>query len=99
MSVKSAVSACEEGEHPDHSKELHRVNRIIGQIEGVKRMIEERRYCPDILTQTRAVNSAIRSLESKLLERHLEHCVRSAFNGLDGEEKITELVELFRKAR
>ena len=86
-------------EHPDHSKQLHRVNRIIGQLEGVKRMIEERRYCPDILTQTRAVSSAVRSLESSILQTHLENCVREAFKSgkRDSEKKIEELLEIFRK--
>jgi len=63
-------------------------------------MIEEHRYCPEIMTQTRAISSAVRSLEAKLLQRHLENCVRNAFkSGIkDGESKIEELVELFRKS-
>jgi DNA-binding FrmR family transcriptional regulator len=62
-------------------------------------MIEEGRYCPDILIQTRAVTSAIRSLEASLLERHLNHCVRSAFQSEDDnarQAKLAELVEIFR---
>ena len=85
--------------HPDHSKQLHRVNRVIGQLEGVKRMIEDRRYCPDILVQTRAAASAVRSLEANILETHLEHCVRDAFNQQDAastQEKIDELLEIFK---
>ena len=86
-------------EHPDHSRHLHRLNRAIGQLEGVRRMIEERRYCLDILTQTRAVSSAVRSLESNILQSHLENCVHNAFKSgkKDVEEKMEELVEIFRK--
>jgi DNA-binding FrmR family transcriptional regulator len=84
---------------PNHKAELHRLKRINGQIEGIGRMIEEGRYCPDILIQTRAVTSAIRSLEASLLERHLNHCVRSAFQSEDDnarQAKLAELVEIFR---
>lgn len=101
MTKANAVcSSCEESGFPDHSKELHRVNRIIGQLEGIKRMIEERRYCPEIMTQTRAISSAVRSLEAKLLQGHLENCVRDAFKSgkKDSEEKIEELIQLFRKS-
>ncbi len=91
---------CTQG-HPDHSKQLHRINRIIGQLEGVKRMIAERRYCPDILTQTRAISSALRSLEGSILELHLASCVKGAIESEEGyaEEKIEELVALFKKYR
>ena len=91
----------DEGTHPDHSKQIHRINRAIGQLEGVKRMIEERRYCPDILTQTRAISSAVRSLEANILKDHLENCVRNAFKSgkRDAEDKVEELVEIFRKYR
>jgi DNA-binding FrmR family transcriptional regulator len=102
MAKTSAVcNSCEESGYPDNSSHLNRVNRIIGQLEGVKRMIEDRRYCPEIMTQTRAISSAVRSLEAKILQGHLENCVRDAFssNAKDSEKKIEELVELFRKSR
>ena len=87
---------------PAHASEIKRLNRIIGQLEGVKRMIEERRYCPDILVQTRAATSAIRALESAILSGHLKHCVHHAMNSKspsDAAAKIKELVELFGKHR
>lgn len=86
-------------EPPDHSAELNRLNRIKGQIDGIARMIEDRRYCPDIITQTSAVRAAIASLEGKILEKHLNACVRSAFKagGSNSEEKIQELLEIFKK--
>ena len=85
-------------EHPDHTKEISRINRIQGQLEGIKKMISERKYCPDIITQTSAVRAAITSLETVILEKHLSSCVRDAFKGnqSDSEEKISELVEIFR---
>lgn len=86
-------------QHPDHSKQLHRINRIVGQLEGVKKMIEDRRYCPDILTQTRAISSAVRSLEANILQLHLENCVQDAFNSKKGyaDKQIQELVDIFKK--
>ena len=100
IKASEVCSSCEDSGFPDHSKELHRVNRIIGQLEGVKRMIEQRRYCPEIMTQTRAISSAVRSLEARLLQAHLENCVRDALKSgkKDSEAKIEELIELFRKS-
>lgn len=82
--------------HPDHSKELARLNRISGQLEGVKRMIEERRYCPEILIQLRAIRSAVRAVESNILKTHLQSCVVQSFaSDADREQKIEELKKLF----
>lgn len=86
--------------YPDHTTELHRINRIMGQLEGVKRMIEDRRYCPEILIQTRALASAIRALESAILEKHLHQCVKSAIQSgkaKDADSKMKELLNLFQK--
>jgi len=47
-------------EHPDHRKELSRINRISGQLDGIKKMIEDRRYCPEVLTQLQAVRGGIK---------------------------------------
>ena len=63
-------------------------------------MMEERRYCPDIITQLRAISSANKSLEASLLETHLEACVAGAFksnNTKDQKEKIAELIKLFKR--
>lgn len=86
--------------HPDHSNDIARLNRILGQIEGIKKMIEDKRYCVDILTQTKAVGSAIKGLEASILERHLHHCVSSAIeakNKNESQKKIEELLDLFTK--
>ncbi|PIR33711.1 MAG: hypothetical protein COV36_02175 [Alphaproteobacteria bacterium CG11_big_fil_rev_8_21_14_0_20_44_7] len=86
--------------HPDHSKELANLSRVAGQIEGVKKMISERQYCPDILTQLRAARSAMKSVEAKILEAHLGACVEEAFaskNVVLQKQKIDELKEIFKR--
>lgn len=82
----------------DHSENISRLNRIGGQVEGIKRMIEEKRYCTDILMQLRAVRSALKSVESNILQKHLQHCVAQSFNSDENkEQKIKELKMLFDK--
>lgn len=76
------------------TRDLQRLNRIAGQVEGVKKMVVERRYCPDIITQLRAVRAAIRSLEASMLEVHLHACVTAAFQSKDREEKVENISEL-----
>ncbi len=86
--------------HPCHQKELTKLNRIAGQVEGVKRMIEDNRYCPEILAQLKAVRSAVRTVEAQVLEAHLQHCVTDAFEGNDkaaAQEKINEIKDLFKR--
>lgn len=87
--------------HPDHSAEIKRLNRIEGQISGIKRMIEERRYCTDIIAQTRAVSAAIKALEAEILKSHLTHCVTEAFSSDDEkarQDSIDEVMTLFKKS-
>ena len=82
----------------DHSAQINRLNRIVGQLQGIGRMIEGKRYCPEILLQTHAVISAIRSLEGGILEEHLRHCVKLAFTAKDkaeSEQVIQELIDLY----
>ncbi len=84
--------------HPDHGAEHARLNRIVGQIEGIRRMIDERRYCPEILGQVAAARAALQGLAASLLERHLSHCVNSAMSkGQDTKKAVNEVVEIFRK--
>lgn len=86
-------------QHPDHSKALVRINRIIGQLNGIYKMIEERRYCLDILQQIKAVGAATQSLEKSIFEVHLRNCVKEAMlskKTADIEDKIDELMSLIR---
>ena len=83
--------------HPHHAAELPRVRRIRGQIDGIERMIEEGRYCVDILMQVKAARAALQALESAVLKSHLEACVKSALEAKDSFEagkKIAEITEL-----
>jgi len=99
MTTQTCTS-CETDQYPDHSAQMSRLNRISGQISGVKKMIDERRYCPDILTQLRAVRSAVKSLEAEILETHLGACVVDAMQSQNQQEidqKIAELTNLFRR--
>ena len=86
--------------HPSHKAELPNLNRISGQIEGIKKMIEDGRYCPDILTQKRAIRSAIKNLELRILDTHLSSCVTQACISHDQDEqrkKIDEIRELIKR--
>lgn len=96
----TSVSVPKSPAHPDHGAQLSRLNRISGQLNGVKRMIEERRYCPDILTQVRAARAALRSVELLILGTHLRHCVAEAAQANVPEvsqAKIEELVALLEQ--
>ena len=91
---------CEKKKHPSHEKQLPSLNRISGQVEGVKKMIDEGRYCPDILTQMRAIRSALKSVEANILETHLGHCVTDVMeqgSKKTRDEKIQEVKELFKR--
>ena len=86
--------------HASHDAEMKRLNRIAGQIEGVKKMIEEGRYCPEILSQLRAVRSAVKGIETEILRRHLSSCVASAIQSGDEASRtksINEVASLFSK--
>ncbi|MBW3580492.1 MAG: metal-sensitive transcriptional regulator [Actinobacteria bacterium] len=62
---------------------LKRLARIEGQVRGLQRMVEEDKYCIDVLTQVAAVNKALQSVAVGLLDQHLRHCVRDAVGGDD----------------
>lgn len=91
---------CTTKKHPDHSGETGKLNRVIGQVEGVKKMIAENRYCPDILVQLRAARSALKTVEANILESHLRGCVAEAMaqgKAADVDSKILEIKELFKR--
>jgi DNA-binding FrmR family transcriptional regulator len=72
---------------PQHD-ELTRLRRIEGQVRGIQRMIQEERYCVDLLTQLRSVQSALQRVNDSILERHLRHCVVDAARS--GSEELRE---------
>ncbi len=81
-------------------KLLSRLARIEGQVRGVIRMVEEERYCLDVLNQLEAVKAALNRVEAEVLKGHANHCVAHAIksgNAHDQKEKFDELVELFSR--
>jgi DNA-binding FrmR family transcriptional regulator len=78
-------------------KLLNRLSRIEGQVRGITRMVEEDRYCIDVLTQIQAVRAALARVESEMLKNHLSHCIESAIvsgNANEQRKKAGELIEL-----
>ncbi|MEM9617012.1 MAG: metal-sensitive transcriptional regulator [Pseudomonadota bacterium] len=81
---------------------IKRLNRIEGQVRGIARMLEEDRYCIDILHQMQAVKSAMARAESEILKAHAASCVAEAIssgNKKAQQEKVSELIDLFDKLK
>jgi DNA-binding FrmR family transcriptional regulator len=80
---------------------LRRLNRIEGQVRGLSRMVEEDRYCIDIITQIAAVRAALRRAEEEILHDHVAHCVDDAItsgNRAEQRRKIAELMDVIGRA-
>lgn len=85
--------------HPSHSSQIAKLNRAIGQLEAVRRMIDERKYCVDIMTQLRAARSAIKNVELGVLETHMHACLSNACHA-EPEQRdthVTEIMTLLKK--
>ena len=78
----------------DHQDKLVPLRRAEGQIRGIHKMIEDRRYCVDILYAIGAAIGALRNVESKILKDHLNACVKTAFGGKSRSEKDQKLREI-----
>ena len=81
-------------------KAMARLNRIEGQVQGVRRMVEEEKYCVDILLQISAIQGALEQVRKILLGRHIESCVADAVasgRAGDRQKKIEELLEVFSR--
>jgi DNA-binding FrmR family transcriptional regulator len=80
-------------------RNLKRLRRIEGQVRGLQKMVEEDRYCADILTQVSSVHEALRAVARELMRNHLKHCAATAIRSSDAEaeEMYDELVELMYK--
>ena len=79
----------------------NRLSRIEGQVRGIARMIDEDRYCIDVLTQLQAVRAALAKVETEMLNDHLHHCVEAAISGGDAEDqrqKASELIHLLQRS-
>lgn len=85
-----------------HGACITRLRKIEGQVRGVVRMIEERRYCIDVLTQIHAIKAALAKVEDEILKDHAENCVEEAITSGDAAEqrrKFAELVDVLGKYR
>lgn len=79
----------------DHQDKLVSLRRIEGQVRGIHKMIEDRRYCVDILYAVGAAIGALRNVESKILKDHLNACVKTAFTGQSAGEKSRKIQEIY----
>jgi len=83
--------------YPNHEAQLIRLGKIEGQIKGIRRMIEERRYCIDIVQQVRAATAALEQVKLGVLESHVRHCVKDAARSQQPElldEKLDEVMRV-----
>jgi DNA-binding FrmR family transcriptional regulator len=80
------------------TRNLKRLRRIEGQVRGIQKMVEEDRYCADILTQVSSVHEALRAVARELMRNHLKHCATAAIKSSDAEAEAMydELLDLMR---
>src|SRR4026207_863219 len=92
MVCRMSESETHHGYHDQKDSHLKRLRRIEGQVRGLQRMVEEDKYCIDILTQVAAATKALQSFSLELLEEHLGHCVVDAARkgGPEAQEKVRE---------
>jgi DNA-binding FrmR family transcriptional regulator len=85
----------------DKTASLKRLSRIEGQVRGLARMVEEDRYCIDIVTQISAVRAALRRVEEEILRQHIAHCVEHAIesgSAAEQRKKVAELMEVLGRS-
>jgi len=103
--VTTTEHAHTHGYTKDKEALIKRLHRIEGQVRGIEKMVEDDRYCIDILTQIAAVNTALESLAFKILDEHVRHCVAGALASGDAQdaatktEELLEAVQRFTKTR
>ena len=89
-------------ERANRDKLLNRLSRIEGQVRGIHKMVEQDRYCIDVLTQLQAVRAALAKVETTMLQDHLGHCIEGAITSgdpVDQRAKINELIQLLERSR
>ena len=77
-----------------HQEQLTRLSRIEGQVRGIANMIEDQRYCMDILTQLKAIKRAVSAVESNIIEEHVNHCVHKAIDSRNRRETTKMMEEI-----
>ena len=78
--------------YPSHTEHLKRLARVEGQIKGIQRMVEDGRYCIDIIQQITAARRALEQVALSVMRRHVESCVSDAVQSKNGSAKISELM-------
>lgn len=89
-------------DNPNHYNQLTALKRIEGQVRGLQKMIEDRRYCVDIMTQISSVVGALLRVQDNILDKHMQMCLSTALKGkTDAEKKIkiSEVLAIIRKFR
>lgn len=76
---------------------INRLKRIEGQVRGIQKMIEEDRYCVDILIQISAITAALKGVGFTLMEEHTKHCVTNAVKSGDGDQAFEELIDVIKQ--
>ena len=102
MKSQTEAKKCAHHSHPavvqpNKSALLKRLHRIEGQARGVAKMVEEDRYCVDVLTQIAAIQSALDALAMQLLASHTNGCVRTAIQSGNGDAAVDELMKLLKR--
>lgn|SRR5438552_4048770 len=92
--METSSTAATHGYLPHKPEILKRLARIEGQVRGIARMVDEERYCIDILTQLAAVDTALEAVGLKVLDAHVKHCVTRALTSGDPNEAETKTAEL-----
>ena len=82
---------------PKHNELLPRLRRIEGQVRGITRMVESRRYCIDIIQQLTAVRKALDQVSLKIMSGHINTCVSESIRRREGEKKISELMQTINR--
>lgn len=83
--------------HGEKQKIINRLKRIEGQVRGIQKMVEDDRYCMEILVQISAVQSALKNVGFVITERHIHHCVSDAIKQGEGNEAIEELMSVLKQ--
>jgi|TARA_A100001388_G_C28717037_1_gene474361 DNA-binding FrmR family transcriptional regulator len=84
--------------HPSHQSQLSALRRVEGQVRGIIKMIDEGKYCIDVLNQIKAAKAALVRVESNVLKKHVESCVKASFKNKEAiDSKVEELLKLINK--
>ena len=84
--------------HPCHKEEIPSLNRAEGQVRGGAKIIDEDKYCIDMLNQITAIKNALTSVEGRILKKHMKECVKEALNDEKGfDDKVEEILKTLRR--